>query len=367
MKLLYPDYENCLANVTSSIQNYFGVKNNIETNKILDEILKNNKNKKVIYVLFDGLGLNILKRNEKYCPILNKYIKASVSSNFPSTTMSSRTTIESGLYPVTHGWVGWNMYFKGFDKVITLAYNYVKDTKEIITDYNIGKTLLKYKSTEELINENKIYSADKVSYYVNKKMSLRKKIKDVIKSIKKNNFVYFYLNDPDYTFHKYGVDSRKSIKSLKKMEYTFKKLINKVSDATIILVADHGHLNVEYITLSDYPKIVDMLDNNISIDVRACSFKAKEGYKKEFLYEIKKVLKDDFVILTKEELIEKKLYGPGIENKYFKDAIGDYIAIGVTNKAIRLDERTHAHKSTHSGITEDEMIVPLIVYGGNNE
>ena len=58
--------------------------------------------------------------------------------------MAARTTIESGLTPIEHGWLGWDMYFKKFDNVITLTKNYVAATKEKITDYHIARTLLKF-------------------------------------------------------------------------------------------------------------------------------------------------------------------------------------------------------------------------------
>ena len=143
MKTLFPDYDNGLVNVMSSILKYFNIYHKHKSLGKLDDVLKK-KPKNVVLVLFDGLGYNILKRNEKYCPFLNEYLIGDISSCFPTTTMSARTTVESGLCPIEHGWLGWDMYFKCYDKVITLARNYVKGTKEKITDYNIAKTLLKY-------------------------------------------------------------------------------------------------------------------------------------------------------------------------------------------------------------------------------
>lgn len=93
-------------------------------------------------------------------------------------------------------------------------------------------------------------------------------------------------------------------------------------------------------------------------------FRVKDEYKKTFPLEVKKVLKDDFIIMSKQEVIQKKLYGTGLKNKYFDDALGDYFAIAVGNKAIRYDKNGHMHKSAHSGITVDEMLVPLIIYEG---
>ena len=43
-------------------------------------------------------------------------------------------------------------------------------------------------------------------------------------------------------------------------------------------------------------------------------FKIDDNY-----YITAEVLKDDFIIMTKEEVIKQGLYGPGYENKYYKD------------------------------------------------
>lgn len=368
MRIVLPNYKEGLVNVISSVEKYYGFKSKHNSLKELDNILKEKKSKNIVLVLFDGLGYNILKRNKRLCPNLNKYLVRSISSTFPSTTMAARTTIESGLTPIEHGWLGWDMYFKKFDNVITLTKNYVAATKEKITDYHIARTLLKYKSLVDKVKEKEGYNANKISLYLeSKKYNLNKTLKR-IKDITSNNlknYIYLYINDPDHTFHKCGVNSLISKFKLFYLDKKFKKLCKSLDDTTIIALADHGHINVEYITLSDYPNITKMLDGNLSIDKRACSFRVKKGYKNTFKRELKKILKDDFIILSSKEVDEQKLFGEGVKNKYYNDALGDFFAISISNKSIRLDKKVHRHKSSHAGLTEDEMLVPLIVYKGD--
>ncbi len=369
MKTLLPDYKNGLVNVISSIKKYFNIETKHNTLLVLDEYLKENNYKNIVLVLFDGLGYNILKRNAKYCPFLNKYLVSSISSTFPTTTMAARTTIESGLNPIEHGWLGWDMYFKEFDNVITLSRNYVKRTKEKLTDYHIARTLLKYEPVASKVDKLNGCHGEKVNLYSNHKEQTFKKIRKQIKKVtnnKEKNYIYFYCDDPDHTFHKYGCGAKKSIKKLKQIDKEFKKLCKSLNDTLVIALADHGHLDIEYVTLTDYPKIINMLKGDVSIDNRACSFRVKKEYIKEFPIELKRVLKDDFLILSSKEVDDKKLYGTGKENKYYKNGLGDYFAIGVSNKSIRYDESVHMHKSAHSGITEEEMLVPLIIYSKEN-
>lgn len=228
MKTLFPNYENGLVNAMSSIQKHFGIKTNHSSLKILDERLSRNNYKNIVLILFDGLGYNILKRNKDYCPFLNKYLVSSLSSTFPSTTMAARTTIESGLNPIEHGWLGWDMYFKEFNNVITISRNYVKRTKEKLTDYHIARTLLKYESVVSKIDKLDGCHAKKISVYNNHKNESLKKARKQIKRITKNdekNYIYFYVDDPDHTFHKYGCNSKQAIKKIKNIDKEFKNYV----------------------------------------------------------------------------------------------------------------------------------------------
>lgn len=367
MKYIMPDYEKGLVNVTNSIMRYFGVNGMHKTLPLLDKKLNEGKFKNVVLVLFDGLGYNILKQNKDICPFLYQNLVDSISSTFPSTTMAARTTVESGLNPVEHGWLGWDMYFKEFDKVITLTKNLIKGTKTKAANYHVARTLLNYESAVDKINKKDGCIARKISVYSNHENESLSKMRRRIKLItlrRKKVYIYAYYNEPDHAMHKLGTDSNEIKEYLKLINKEFEKLCKSLRNTLVIGIADHGHINVKYINISDYPSLAKMLEGNISIDDRACSFRVKKEYIKEFPYALKQVLKDDFIIMSKDEVIKRKLYGDGKENKYYKDGLGDYFAIGISDKAISYGT-TSKHKSAHSGLTLDEMLVPLIMVDTN--
>ena len=47
MKIIYPDYTNCLTNITNSLFKYYGLETYHETNKELDKILTKKKYKNI--------------------------------------------------------------------------------------------------------------------------------------------------------------------------------------------------------------------------------------------------------------------------------------------------------------------------------
>ncbi len=368
MKYVKPDYDHSIVSVVNSIEKYFGILESHKSLSSLDEYFLKTNCKNVVLILFDGLGFNLLKRNQNSCPFLNKYLKEGISTVFPSTTMAARTSIESGLYPIEHGWMGWDMYFKDFDEVITLTKNVIRGTNNKAARYHVAKTLLNYESIVDKINKLDNCFAKKLTIYSNHKHEsfnkLSRKIKRITKK-KERTYTYVYCNEPDHVLHKTGSFSLDTKKWLKKIDRWFSKLCSKLNHTVIIVLADHGHINNKYITLEDYPEIMKMLKSDIAIDNRACSFRVKEEYKNQFSKDIQKILKDDFLFLTKEDILKEKYYGDALENKYFQDGLGDFFAIGISDVSIRQNSKNSSYISSHSGLTEEEMLVPLILYSKN--
>lgn len=91
------------------------------------------------------------------------------------------------------------------------------------------------------------------------------------------------------------------------------------------------------------------------------SFKIKKGRKREFKQLFNKYFTDDFILKTKQEVIDEELFGVGIENKYFKDSLGDYLALAIVDKYFKYTDKGDNFKSTRAGFTLDEMKIPLII------
>ena len=366
MKWVKPDYNNSIVSLIHSIENYFGVENHQNTLNEVDNLLNTENKKNVIVVLYDGLGYNLLKENIDLCPNLNKHLINKISSVFPPTTTAATTSVMSGLEPVTHGWLGWDMYFKDFDKTITLFLNEEKDTKAPIPNFPGTWELLPYKTVTDKISElpnclgTVVSPFAKCSYPSYDLKAMNEKVLEICSNDKKN-FIYAYFENPDSTLHEFGTDSKEAKEWLKKIDESFKNLVDGLSDSIIFAIADHGHTNVETITLSNHPEVFNMLDGNVGIDGRATSFRVKKEFITIFPEKIKEVLGDDFLLLNHDEVISQKWFGETEENKFFRDGIGDFLAIGIGNKSIRYDERGHEFASTHAGITEDEVYVPLVM------
>lgn len=129
--MLKPDYNNCIINIISSLSKYYNKEYIYPTNKLLDKVLEDNKPKRIVLMLLDGLGSNILDYHKNACSFLLENKVGDISSVFPSTTSASIPACVSGKAPLETCWIGWANYVKEVDKQVVFFKNtdYVSNEK----------------------------------------------------------------------------------------------------------------------------------------------------------------------------------------------------------------------------------------------
>lgn len=361
MNIVKPNYNECITNLSNSILKHFDFPTHHNTLEYIDKILEKDY-KNVIVILCDGLGSLLLDEMLDKDSFLIKNRLKTITSVYPPTTTAATTSMLSGLNPNEHGWLGWDLYFKKEDKVVTMFLNTLKDSEIIAADYNIANTTYPYTSIIKTIS-TKYESYGIFSFKDEKYMVLKNQIEDIIKLTKTNNkkFIYAYYPNPDGFLHDYGIDSNIVKEEFLNINNDLEYLCNNIDDSVVIIVADHGHIDCKYYNLNNYPSIKSLLERTISIEPRAVSFKVIENKYEEFILEFNKYFKDDFILLNKKEVIESKIFGTGNNNEYFEEAIGDFVALAKSDKCIIYDENSPIFKSMHAGLTDREMLIPLIV------
>lgn len=243
--------------------------------------------------------------------------------------------------------------------------NVIKDTETAAEDYHVGYKHFAYKNIIERINGAGKYHAKAIfpfgtDAYIGLDDMLNR-IKEET-SLKGKKYIYAYYENPDSALHEYGVGSEEANHSINDLNIKIENLSQELENTLLIITADHGHKNVTPITLSNIPEIFNLLETDISIEGRLCSFKIKQGMHDTFSKKFEELFSDDFILITKHEVITQKLFGTGEPHYLFESSLGDYIAIAKTYKYFRYSKSSVLLKSMHAGITDDEMKIPLIVY-----
>lgn len=358
------NYQDCLTNIACSIRKYFGLAYHHQTNSYLDQLLEKKRPNNVVMILFDGMGSRILERSlDKDSFFLKSKVK-DITTVFPATTTAATTSVKTGLNPVEHGWLGWNTYIEPIDKTITLFKNSEKGKEEICEEFLKVRDLLVTKTIVSELNETGAYRAMELFPFGENKYSSLDEMLDRIKKEANSSgkkFIYAYDDEPDHSMHKFGPDSEKVRELIGERNQKIEELCKELTDTVVIILADHGHIQVEPIYLADYPELINMLERTPSIEQRAVSFKVKEGMKEKFKEQFNLHLGKYFSLYEKENIIRSQLFGDGNPHQLFESAIGDFIAIAENSNKCLITEGDTVLFSQHAGYTEEEILVPLIV------
>ncbi|MBR2704088.1 MAG: alkaline phosphatase family protein [Clostridia bacterium] len=377
--IVLPDYDHCILGTMSSILKNYNVECATKSNKALDKILAEKKYKNIIFMILDGLGEYNLNEISKDGFFKQNQIDC-VTSVFPSTTTAALPAYYSGKVPYETGWIAWSQYFKEYGRALdTFSHkeSYLGETiKKPLKD--VFESDMNYKSIfyqiEEASPDVKAFEVQPEYAERRAKRSIRaNNIDELIYTIEdlvtmpSNNFILAYSDNPDGLLHKFGTDSDEAKEFVLDAERKIQELRNKLGDDSLIIVtADHGHKNItNAYTILDYPELMECLIIPPSLESRCLSFWVKEEMKDIFVERFNNLFEKEFWLMTKEEFLDKyKMLGTGNKHKKIDDFIGNYIAISVNGSMIRLEtfiaEGKPLKKSTHCGLSKEEMAVPVI-------
>jgi len=365
-KLLKPNYKNSILNISATLAEFLGCKNENPTLPILKKELKK-KYKNVVFICFDGMGMYPIEKNLDSESILASNIKKVLKSTFPSTTTNATNSLLTNTYPLTHGWFGWSLYFEKLNRCVEIfrdtdyytgeELNILKRDRPITqldyyfynadSEYNISTVFPEYVKTKDELNNYVFYDKNE---FIDSITSVTKR--------KEKQFIYAYYPEPDYTMHEYGVSSNEARLKFQEINKIVEKLYKNTHNTLFIISADHGQIDVEgYVEIYKDKEIMDMLETPPYLEPRAAAFKVKSESKEDFERIFNERYSKDFTLFKSEALINEGYFGKGDKGHL----LGDYIAVGTyTHKLLVFSESSHYFKGHHTSLTE-EMKVPLII------
>ncbi|MGL4336847.1 MAG: alkaline phosphatase family protein [Turicibacter sp.] len=376
--IVFPDYNRSILNNMASVMKYYGVQTDYSTLPEVDEALAK-KYKNIVFMVFDGMGVDMLQKNLASTNFLNKHMVCDVTSVYPSTTTAAMTSYYAGVSPNEHGWLGWSLYFKEYGRCIDAFLNTDSYSGELLEGDYASYSMMPYTmilDTIEEVTENKIATYMMQPNYLMYRGKGRNvgvaSVEDISKNVvelcrqEDEKFIFVYWNDPDKTMHSTGCYSKETKSVVKQINDEIAKMSECLDDTLVIISADHGLIDIEEtIALNEIEELDECFTMPPFIEKRGMSFFIKPEMKELFKIRFEKRFSKDFILLTKEEVFDKELLGKGISHHKTKDFIGDYLACGITNKMIDYVPRTSKGKleipAMHAGLTFEEMVVPIIM------
>lgn len=378
--LLLPDYNNLnIVDLVKFLYNRYGIQfdkiNNVDTlKKIIPE------KKHTVLVLIDGMGSNLIDILEKDS-IIKKNKKTDMLTVSPSSTGCVLTSLVTATYPEEHGIIGWYSYNRkhNIDYYPILFtdrknnQNLNIDTKEI---FKIDSKLNKLNIKTNVLFPEYIFDSVYSNYVANN--NIRKSYKTIEDAINKiieittseeKTFTYLYIPDIDNLEHEYGYNSKEVLKEIKDIENQIKRLNNE--DMVTIITADHGQTNITEDITMDFQKYNKYFYAYPGIDFGMASYYIKKGLEEPFIKEFNNDYKDKMYLFKTEEFIENKIFGPMGDNYNILSNLGEYISLCNSDAQFinseEIDEYLGNTKGNHSGLSKDEMLIPLIVINTNEK
>ena len=360
----YPDYTNGLVNLSNSILRCFGAERRHESLPYLDGTLDKGF-ETVVLMLFDGMGADALARHLPEYGFLRSHHLRTISSVFPPTTTAALTSLESGLTPMEHGWLGWSLYFKELDQIVELFPNTIRDSGGVrAADYHAAGTLMPFDTVATAIGRAGKAAPYTVSPFAGRRVTRHD---DVFESVRQicaepgRKYVYAYWNQPDARMHDAGCGSLRVRDEIRRIDQSVETMCGSLRNTLVIVTADHGHIDTRYRFVSDYPAVQNALIRPPAIESRAAAFYVKDQCKAAFPDLFHEVFADAFLLLERDEVVSGGLFGPGQMHPRFLESIGDFLAVAVADEAIAASRESRQFVSNHAGLTRQEMDVPLIL------
>lgn len=277
------------------------------------------KNKYVIVISFDAVSeedLEFLSKQPNFSKLIkNGALIKNVESVYPSLTYPAHATIVTGKYPKNHGvinntvldfkndnpdWYWYRKYIKG-DTIFDLAEKSGMKTCSILwpvtarskITYNMPEIFCTKRYDNQILKSalagSKIYQVN-----MNKKFGYLRQgmeepyldnfatevAKKTIRELKPN-LILLHLIDSDSQKHKYGIENKEVIESLKRHDERLGEIIESLKlagiyeDSTIIALGDHSQINVNNVI-----KLNSILMKNDLINVNSNKIKSYKAIAK---------------------------------------------------------------------------------------
>ncbi len=363
MTLQYPNYDDCLTGLARSVLGAFGVDAGpglADCGRLLSGSYKN-----VVIFLLDGMGTAVLERHLSPDSFLRRHFVRSYSSVFPPTTVAATTSVQSGLEPASHSWLGWDCYYPAVGKNVTVFSSTLQGTDIPAASDHVAWTYCPYNSVVNQINAaggHAYHATPFADPYPDTLDGICRRMKNLCAQPERK-FIYAYWMEPDSTMHELGVDSQKVTQILQTIDHQLEELCKALPDTLVFFTADHGQVDSKAVSIKDYPRILEHLERMPSIEPRALNFYVKKGHEKFFCDSFLQEFGEKFLLLTHEEVVTHQLFGKGEPHSEFHKMLGDYLAIATGDLSIYVGDDFLI--GSHAGLTRDEMTIPLIVYKGD--
>jgi hypothetical protein len=339
----------------------------------------------MVFILVDGLGVNIMGRLPGDSFLRNHHA-ADLRTVFPSTTAVALTSLATGEWPNRHAVTGWWTHLDEIKSAAVILQYVKRSDRRPLAGLGVepGQVfplppLLKGVKRDTLaLFPDQVCETSPSIYFSGHKprcayKSFREAIDVVIERVRQargQTYTYLYTPLVDSAVHVYGTGRPEVLGVLNEIDREVARLHSELGGrARIALTADHGFLDAPQtarhrIRVSD--SVMEHLRYPPSGDARVLYMHLREDAEEPVREFFSRQFGERFILITTDEAECLELFGPGKLSPLARSRMGDMIAISTGLDVIEYRSaggagRIITETSQHSGLTPQEMRVPLVI------
>lgn len=334
----------------------------------------------VCVVLVDGLGMKALLEHPDETPFLTSLLghpaSRHITSVFPTTTPIALTSLGTGLPPGEHGVTGLFIRLPEDGRLVnTLDIPSQVDMRSLqprptvferAAAAGVAVTRVGPKAFDgQGLTEAGLRGGD---YAVAE--SVGERVAAVSAAVRRAtcSLTYVYFGDLDATGHRRGCTSPAWREELTHVDQLVEQLAAALpAGAALLVTSDHGMVDVPLENRWDVAATPALSDGVEAVagDLRGVHVHTRPGAAADVLAAWRATLGEQFWVLSRSEAVGFGLYGPLVAD-HVLPRIGDVVAAARGDSAV-VDSRVQPPAilgllGLHGSLTDDELLVPLLVH-----
>jgi predicted AlkP superfamily pyrophosphatase or phosphodiesterase len=359
-----PNYNNSFLGVLSSIRRYYKASSLYQSNDLLDEVLSR-RYKNVVLIVLEGISDSILRANLPTDTFLRAMRRRTMTSVFPCGKLPCLHSLLSATAPNEHGVIGSKMFFKEYGAVYTAADVGISSPVNEIARYEDI-----FKGIAETINPPKVTVLSDINLPVDTEITAFERVTDFsviakkIRAVSKSDgdtFTGVYFNETAEIIRKFGTVSDELYDLLMKIDGELTKMQEDLRETVFVVMPTHGFTDLRNrVSAASVPGLADTLIIYPTLLNRTANFFIKPDRIEEFFGIYEELLRGDFTLYSRAQVKSQNLFGLYKTHKRIDDFLGDCLMVSISGCEVS-DGGKEPDRAVCGGITEDEMILPLII------
>lgn len=322
---------------------------------------------RVVLLVIDGLGWNQLQTRRAVAPTLAAMVGGPITSVAPSTTASALTSISTGLPPGEHGVMGYRMEVGGEVLNVLRWTTRGGDARRRIAPASVQPHVAFGAQRPPVVTraefaESGFTLAHLAGVRFTGYRTLGTLTAELVRHAANGEpFVYGYYEGLDKVSHEHGLGAAFD-EELRWVDHLVSSLLDRLPRETALVVtADHGQVETGD-NVVELPSDVLMHVRGQSGEGRFRWLHARSGRAAPLLAAAEERVGGQAWVRTREQAIVEGWYGPKVTDAAAA-RLGDVLLAAKGTVAFHDPDDTGPYVlvGRHGSLTEDEMLVPLLV------